>query len=594
MDKIHILGGKTVKILFFRLITILALLLTLVLAIVSCNENQSSNEPNTPTERPTSEATDTQPPSPEVFVGNDMLLFENGAYTCNIICGDKATAEEKEIYNMIRDKLKSITGVMPSYKTDFVSYNDTLDSRQAPAILIGETNYEESREVYDELHYGSGSIKLVNNKLVIAFSSLEDGKKMCTKFSAMANASTDEKLSADLSALPITEISNAALAELPVFPKKISRTEDCGDDTYFVRISDISAEDFETYKQMIADDGYVLNDTREAPGHLFATFIKDDIYVYIYYRASSQSLRALVGPVEHLPDPAPETKPEAITTPSLTLLGQSYSDIGLGMLYRLPDGKFVVFDGGADYSKDFVYKALKDQAVTEDITIAAWFLSHSHGDHYDAFIEFVENHGDEIAIETMVFNFTSFEKYQGIKGEETNTSMLMIRDFIEENLPEAKIIKPHTGQVLEFGGIPFEIMYTFEDFYVTEFDFLNDTSLVVRAFVEGKSILMLADATYTVGILMIEAYRDYLKSDIVQLAHHGIWASVDRLYGYIDADVLIWPSNSANAKEWITDGAVRAAIAPATDIYLPGPKSITIDFPYEFKYNKAEFIADHT
>lgn len=583
------------KKLFYRTVAFAALLLTFAFAVVSCTGNkENAQEQNTSAPTSATEATEALPNAPEVFFGSDMLLFENSAYTCNIICSDKATDEEKTIYNKIRNELKSITGIMPQYATDFVAYNEDGSKRNAPAILVGETNYEESREVYSELHYSSGAIKLVDNKLVIAFSSLEDGEKIFSRFEALLQNAAKEKLSVDLSSLPIAEVSNPALAKIPVFPNKIARTEDCGDDTYFVRISDVSTEDFETYKQMIADEGYTLSNTREVPGNLYATFLKDDIYVYVYHRASSQSIRVIVGPTDHMPDPPAETKPEPITTPSLTLLGQAYSDIGLGMLYRLPDGKFVVLDGGSDYSKDFVYKALKQEAVTEKITIAAWFLTHSHVDHYDAFIDFVENHGDEIAIETMVFNFTSFEKYQGIKGEETNSSMLMIREFIEENLPDAKVVKPHSGQVLEFGGIPFEIMYTFEDFYVTEFDFLNDTSLVVRAFVDGNSILMLADATYTVGIIMIEAYRDYLKSDMVQLAHHGIWASVDRLYGYVDADVLFWPSNSANAKKWLTDGAVRAAIAPATDIYLPGPSSITIDFPYEFKYNKAEFIAEHT
>ena len=81
---------------------------------------------------------------------------------------------------------------------------------------------------------------------------------------------------------------------------------------------------------------------------------------------------------------------------------------------------------------------------------------------------------------------------------------------------------------------------------------------------------------------------------MVQLAHHGIWASIEKIYEVVDADVLIWPSNSNGAKQWIEDSSVRAAIKPAKDIYLPGASNITIEFPYVFKNNKAEFISNHT
>lgn len=574
------------------LILTLALFTTL-LVLISCNNSEKNPESeNTVSEQPTAVPSDTSADIPEVIEGNEMMIFRDGAYTCNIICSDRATEVEKEVYNKLRNDLKALTGVMPAFTTDFVSYNDNGSARKLPAILIGETNYVESNEAYASLCYGSGSINLIGNKLVFAFSSVEEGASLCAQFSNLIKNSSDQEIFADISGLPFNAVVNQAIANIPLLPYKSAESVDCGDDTHLVRISKVGAEDFANYKQILTEEGYSLVNTREAAGHLYATFVRDDIYVYTYYKPNSQTIRVITGPKEHLPNT--DTESEKIALPSLTLLGQSYSDIGLGMVYRLPNGQFVVFDGGADYSKDFVYKAIKAEAVTEEISIAAWFLSHSHGDHYGAFVDFVENHIDEISIETVVFNFATEDRYAEIDGEETNKSMNTIREILATTLADTKIIKAHTGQVLEFGGIPFEVLYTCEDFYPSSFQYLNDTSLVVRAFVEGKSILMLADATYTVGAVLIEAYRDYLKSDIVQLAHHGIWASIDKLYTYIDADVLIWPSNASNAKKWITDGAVRAAIAPVTDIYLPGPSSVKIEFPYVFKNNKAEFIAQHT
>jgi hypothetical protein len=105
---------------------------------------------------------------------------------------------------------------------------------------------------------------------------------------------------------------------------------------------------------------------------------------------------------------------------------------------------------------------------------------------------------------------------------------------------------------------------------------------------------MLADATYQAGIILTATYRDYLKSDMVQLAHHGIWASAAVLYENIQAEVLLWPSNSAGATKWLSDNVVATALSYAKDVYLPGPKTTTIKFPYEFINNKEEFINKHT
>ena len=576
------------KNIFVRSLALLLIALMIALSAVACNDETSTDETDGSDTNGSAQSTDDNGFA-EAIVGDEFVIFENGKYNCNIICSDNASDLDKSIYTKIRNRFKYATGVTPAYATDFLAYNDSGESREAPAILIGSTNYEESKQVYSELDYGTGVIKLVGNKLVIAFPSEEAGEDLYIKLIAAFTSKSNERLALDLNAFPVTEVVNASLSALPVFQGKPFQTLDGGDDSYFLRLENINDEDFETYKQIIADDGYALSSTREAGNVLSATFIKDDTYLYTYYKQNTNTLRAIVGPTSQLPAEPTGEEIEQIAEPSLTMVGQAHSDIGLGMVYRLPDGKFVIVDGGAQYSQDLVYEALESQAVTEEITIAAWFLTHAHGDHHGGFIEFLGNHPD-VTIENIVFNFASPDMYRVIDGEETNTSMTTIRQKIRHSLPNTRIIKAHTGQVLEFSGVPFEIIYTAEDYYPDNFTYLNDSSLVVRAYYGGKSILMLADATYQAGIIMQDTYGDYLKSDMVQLAHHGIWASAASLYGYIDAEVLLWPSNGAGASSWIDDSIVKAALEPARDIYLPDGSTITISFPYEFIDNKEEFI----
>ena len=68
---------------------------------------------------------------------------------------------------------------------------------------------------------------------------------------------------------------------------------------------------------------------------------------------------------------------------------------------------------------------------------------------------------------------------------------------------------------------------------------------------------------------------DGSMSDIVTLAHHGVWSTKPELYKRINAKVLLWPNNSAGAKEFYDKSStsesrktIQAALDCATDVYL--------------------------
>lgn len=73
----------------------------------------------------------------------------------------------------LRDKIKDYTGTSPQIKPDYSSDANPADPN-AYEILVGETNYAESKEVLSTLNYGDYKIAIVGNKIVIAaFSSDE-------------------------------------------------------------------------------------------------------------------------------------------------------------------------------------------------------------------------------------------------------------------------------------------------------------------------------------------------------------------------------------------------------------------------------------
>jgi hypothetical protein len=76
---------------------------------------------------------------------------------------------------------------------------------------------------------------------------------------------------------------------------------------------------------------------------------------------------------------------------------------------------------------------------------------------------------------------------------------------------------------------------------------MNDTSLVFRAHIDGQTVMFLGDMHYN---KIAEIYGYKLKSDIVQMAHHGQGGVDQNTYQLIRQDVCLWPTPS-----WVWENA---------------------------------------
>ena len=89
-------------------------------------------------------------------------------------------------------------------------------------------------------------------------------------------------------------------------------------------------------------------------------------------------------------------------------------------------------------------------------------------------------------------------------------------------------------------------------------------------------------------------YDSHLKSDIVTLAHHGIWVDTPEMYNKINAPVLLWPSNTKKAVEFYNSNyskpAIQAALDNATDVYLSKGTNNILTLPYKPINNKDAFM----
>lgn len=592
-----------------RIISLILALAMTALALFACDNGNTDIQDGSEdaTGNGNSTATDDKKPGTD---GTDkpkdeeekLVIFENGEYKFRVVCPDKPSDIEKKVYNDIRAKLKSITGVNPEFVTDFKAFNDSGEDRELPAILVGRTNYDETAQVYSKLRNAECAVKTVGNKIVLAFNTEIDATNAYIQFYSLIRKSTAECVSMKAN-VDYTKASNEYLNELPTYTGGAYEIIDCDDDSYMLYAKNATKDDFYNYHNEAICNGFLPYVSREVDGNFFETLITDTKYIYMYYRAYDKSVRAIIGPIEMLGEEDCGDYGEKYDA-SLTLVGQVETiDCGQGYIFVLPDGRLIVQDGGSRYGAkpDYMYKAIKEVAPDPDnIIIAAWFISHPHSDHQRGFTEFAANHAKdpEITVERIVANYINRDMYQYVRDDGTKESngglVDELRRIVKEDFPEAQFVKAHTGQVYNFGTSSVEVLYTVEDYLPAEkFNYVNSASLVIRVTVDNTSVMLLADTTHVSGKIMEDMFGTHLKSDMVQLAHHGMAPSNASLYKHIQADVLLWPNNygDAGVRYGQYASVINVALGYAEDLYVSGSSLTTLKLPYVIKNNKQDELS---
>ena len=555
----------------------------------NATENESSDDIEASDSQQTTESNNEEPETPGT--NEKFTLLSNKAYTVKVVVPDISSTAEDVVYTKIRGVLKNLTGVAVTYCSDFLAANQTHDPNEK-AILIGSTNYEESIQAEAKLAYGQYSIKTTENKIVFSFTSKAEGLELVEIFEKSIKEENGEFwVSGSLS---VSKQKFLQLRDLPKHPSIFNTLVDCGDNTSMVVVEKTTIAQFDAYCDELTKAGYTLYSSRDnVNGNYFRTFTKNNLALTVYFTAYSKETRIIAGPIDDIPKNEADTTAETCT-PSLTIVSQGEeNDIGLGFIYLLPNGKFLIFDGGYTLSGK-IFTLLEQFAPNKDnITIAAWFVSHPHVDHQQALQTFLRSYKSKVTIESILFNYTTKDQYSSITNDPDNGSgsssfQSTLNKYIDKS---TKIIKPHTGQIYKYGSAEVEIIYTVEDVLPKTIDYLNTSSLVIRVKIGDHTNLILADTTHVSGDVMKNMYGSHLESEMVQLAHHGIYPANASLYEAIKAKVLLWPSNYANASAQQTNVAVVKALEHATDIHIANTQDTTFVLPYTLINNKEEFLS---
>ena len=466
-----------------------------------------------------------------------------------VVYGAYASAKEIAVAKSIIDGLHRIVGVSGRPEGEY-----SYDANKVE-ILVGDTSYPETAQVKSELGYGEGIVKIVGNKVVVIGSDTEALENIIKKLLAEFNNFKENggiRLKSDFC---LREISNELVAAMPTHPDAFPTITDTSRNCYLMDFGTDKETVFREYIDLLEKNGYRLYAENSIEGNEYYTYLNDEFVVTAIYTKYNKKAKFTVEKLENtgLPPRAEDnvyTPVEGLKS-SITQVGLHYNveidEYGAmsnvsGMCYviRLNDGSFIVVDGGfgQDVHVDNLYNTLKAQAPDHDnIVIAAWIFSHDHGDHTGTFVPFVNKYSDMVAVERFVFNFAS--KAQGNQGYATLNTM---ESYMHGFFKDAEIIKAHPGQVFHLRNAKITMLYTMDVYESKELKDTNNASIVWQMEMEGKTFMCLGDYSESSVTLKKLYTKETLKSDIVQIAHHGISGQEDgSIYPIIEPEYAFWP-----------------------------------------------------
>ncbi len=162
-----------------------------------------------------------------------------------------------------------------------------------------------------------------------------------------------------------------------------------------------------------------------------------------------------------------------------------------------------------------------------------------------ALIEILNNPDSQITIDNVYYKFTDQEWYD-THGSGRGDFVVGLRDALAKLPPEKLHGDITKGQEIQLGDIRAVVM---NDPYLLDATSVNNSSVVFKFYLNGVSILVLGDLGPEGGqLLMNEHTPAELKSDIVQMSHHGQYGVNRDVYAAINPQIALWP-----CPQWLWD-----------------------------------------
>ncbi len=562
---------------------------------------------------------------------DSLKLIESGLSQVKIIVPDttgraKTGADEANASAAI--SIRNALALLTSDGKQPMGSDWTISGEHDPdavEILVGRTEYEEGREDIEKVGLGSYMVRAYGKKIVV-FSHTESGyTEAVRKFSYLFLKYLDESEIGNSLEIPAAEIdfsgsADSGLSALP-FPDgtSFSSLYNSGEGCRVAIFTGATGEQYESYLEKLQSSGYTFYVSNSVKGQRFSTLYNGSVTLNLWLNEAARELKVIIEPFSGntLIGKESDNVFTRVTTPLLTMIGVSFTneygdtmDHGMCFLIRLSDGRFIIIDGGfnRDEHARSLISAIKDQASgyasNGEYTVAAWIVTHSHEDHNGLINGQYQKILDAgIKVEKVMLNFLDKDEMKrcidewSINWDAQETSTWAGTYRAVSGLGATQVV-PHVGQVFWFADLKIEVLYTLECIAPDAADAMNSTSLIMKMTFSDPSsgrqttYMSTGDATGKALFQLSSMYGDYLKTDVLQLAHHGMvtfgWTEgTIAAYRLMSPSVLLWPVGEGDYPNLVNKEYNRQAWDPEynpniREVYVAGHvgNRTTLEMPY--------------
>lgn len=213
------------------------------------------------------------------------------------------------------------------------------------------------------------------------------------------------------------------------------------------------------------------------------------------------------------------------------------------------NNKLMIFDGGYERNIENIVELAKEITGQEVPEVEAWFHSHLHSDHVDAFIALMDSDVPALQVKKVYYNLPSREYVDKHEGTEKYDAFMAAL----AKLPAENCITVKEDDVITVDGLTVEVLLTVDEKanVLAGGVAINESSAIFRLTIGGQRVLFLGDAYETSGSRLRAKYKknlDGLQAEVVQMAHHGSQGVQKELYKMIAPKACLWPT-----PDWLWD-----------------------------------------
>lgn len=562
-----------------------------------------------------------------VAQSESFSIFADGKYQCKLIAPGLADVEATEQRNVLRQAFKSKTGVTPAFeKDDAVGADDA-----SPEILFGQTNRAQSGypEGVDRDTDAYWMVAIEGNKLVINGSD-------AYQLSLAVNYFIESYLTGDVvERIEVSENPNKLeisedftrpywqIQNIPAYPAGKNQLStgvynggttilnmtaggrnDTSAEVHVIQRTD--AEEFSAYCALMERYGYVAEYENTIEQSLYLGYYNGEHRVYVSFNGKTGTARVCLDPegmsvsefgYSYTPKAGETSVFYQYAIPMADGTGNGHPNCGMLLVVKCADNSVIIVDGGDGEQQmndaalaglnDFLHE-ITGAGENDTIRIAAWYVTHYHGDHIHGFLRFLRAYKQSYSLERIIANIPTLDAVNGYGTSWENKLISDWQSFVKNNYPSCKELKVHAGQELQIADVKLQVLYTHEDLLNAKSEFnstdSNDTSTVIRMDNGKISFMVLGDAnTRTQSVITAAFGEDTLKSDIMQAPHHLIYHLETINYRVLPSIAFIPQSEETSNSIYVESGTTYKykldkliAIVGEENCYFGGSETVGI------------------